>query len=198
MGSVHMRVLPQGGRGHPADPSRQRCLYAFWHESVLMAAKLKTRIHILISQHADGELIAQICRHLRLGVVRGSTTRGGGPALRELLRWSRRTHLGLTPDGPRGPRRRVQLGTIFLASHTGLPVVPFGVGFTRAWRARSWDRLAVPYPGSTAIVVIGPEVHVPPGLDREGLERYRDLVEGQMLAATREAEHRALGTRIAA
>src|SRR5262249_28146081 len=128
----------------PTDPRRERFLYLFWHETLLFATQFRTRVHVLISQHADGELITQVCRHLRIGVVRGSTTRGGAGGLWDLLKVAKRTHLAITPDGPKGPRRRVQPGAIFLASHTGLPIVPLGVGFAQAWRAQTWDRFAIP------------------------------------------------------
>src|SRR5262249_54808776 len=77
-------------------------------------------------------------------------------------------------------RRRVQIGTIFLGAQAGLPIVPFGVGYTRAWRAPSWDRFAVPWPGTRITVVVAPEVHVPRGLSRPQLEQYRRLVEERL------------------
>jgi lysophospholipid acyltransferase (LPLAT)-like uncharacterized protein len=187
-GLVGVRLDVRASGPQPTDPRRQRCIYAFWHESILMASTVRSRLHILISQHADGELISQTCRHLRIGAVRGSTTRGGGQGLLDLLRCPENSHLAVTPDGPRGPRRRVQMGLIFLASRTGLPIVGFGVGYSHAWRAPSWDRFAVPWPGSTAYCVVAAPLVVPPRLDRRGMERYRLLVEGQLLAATEAAE----------
>jgi lysophospholipid acyltransferase (LPLAT)-like uncharacterized protein len=199
MSTVRLRILFSEEGRHPTDPRDRRFIYAFWHESILVAATVRTRIHVLISRHADGELIAQVCRFLGLRVARGSSTRGGVEALLELNRHSQRTHLAVTPDGPRGPRRKVQPGVVYLASLTGLPVVVFGVGFSRAWRARSWDRFAVPKPWSTAFCVIAPAVHVPPSLSREALERYRRLIEERLLGATLAAERWAEGgTRPAA
>jgi lysophospholipid acyltransferase (LPLAT)-like uncharacterized protein len=180
MATIHVRFVFLGGRHHSPDPRLERFIYTFWHENGLFATTLKARIHVLISSHNDGELIARIAGHLGRGAVRGSTTRGGMRALREMMRLSRRTHLGVMPDGPRGPRRRVQLGTIFLAAKTGLPIVAFGVGYTRAWRAHSWDRLAVPWPGTRITVVFAPEVRVPRGLSRPQLEQYRRLVEERL------------------
>jgi lysophospholipid acyltransferase (LPLAT)-like uncharacterized protein len=189
MSTIRYRILFHNGRRHPTNVRRQRHIYTFWHESILCAVRFQAPIYTLISQHADGELIAKICGNLGLGVVRGSSTRGGGPALMELVRCSRHAHLGVTPDGPRGPRRRVQPGVVFLAAITGLPIIGFGVGFDRAWRARSWDRFAIPLPFSTARFVLAPAIHVPAGLNRSEMEAYRLLVEEYMLQASQAAEH---------
>lgn len=188
LSTLNFRVASAGPWQHPPDPRQNRFIYAFWHESLLAPAVIKTHVHVLISQHADGELIAQVCRHLGLGVVRGSTNRGGSQALLELLRRSQQSHLAITPDGPRGPRRKVQLGTIFLASRTGLSVVPIGVGYTRVWRANSWDRFACPFPASTITGVVGHPLAVPPQLDRAALERFRAELENRLLQATAAAQ----------
>jgi lysophospholipid acyltransferase (LPLAT)-like uncharacterized protein len=187
MSTIRYRVVFLGCT-HPVDPREQRYIYAFWHESMLLPTVVKTQISVLISQHADGELIAQACQRLGIGAVRGSSTRGGGEAILELLKTGQHRHLAMTPDGPRGPRRRVQMGTIFLASHSGLPIVPFGVAYQRAWRFRSWDRFALPKPWSRAFAVVGQAMTVPPRLDRPEMERYRRLLEEQMLELTAAAE----------
>src|SRR5262249_30493583 len=99
--------------GPDVNPHRHdlpgRYIYAMWHETMLLPVYQYARldIYVLISQHADGQMIAEVCRHLRIPLVRGSTTRGGVEAVRRLLRTGPGFHLALTPDGPRGPRRRV-------------------------------------------------------------------------------------------
>jgi hypothetical protein len=176
---------------HPNDPDLAgRYIYAVWHESLLAAVgrRLKGPIYALISQHADGELIAQIGERLGYPTIRGSTTRGGARALREMVRKGQEGHLFITPDGPRGPRRQVQPGIIYAASRTGLPIVPVGVGYRKAWRARSWDRFAVPRPFSVVYGVAGAPIAIPPDIERKDLEHYRVLVEQAMLEVTAAAE----------
>ncbi len=191
LGTVRYRVVFLGGGQHPTNPRNEPFIYAFWHEALLFPTEFRTRIHILISQHADGELIARVCRHLGFKVVRGSTTRGGGAALLEMAAL-KGTHLAITPDGPRGPRRRLQVGAIILASFTGLPVVPIGVACTQAWRAPSWDRMLLPWPWATVIGITGRPIPVPAGLGRDRLEEYRLLVEAEMARLTLAAERWAL------
>jgi lysophospholipid acyltransferase (LPLAT)-like uncharacterized protein len=165
-------------------------IYAFWHENLLLPAYCYRPGHtsVLISQHADGELIAEVCRHLRLHPVRGSSTRGGIEALRQLLRECRQGHVVITPDGPRGPRRQVQPGLVYLAARTGLSVVAVGIAYQKAWRLHSWDRFALPQPWSLGACVISTPIHVPADADRERLEEYRQLVQQAMLRASESAE----------
>ena len=105
----------------------QHIIIAFWHGQQLMMAPAYrgTGAHILISQHRDGELIHRIVSRFGFRSVRGSTTRGGAAALRQLIRLGRSGEdLIVTPDGPKGPRQVVQIGVVQLAKTTGLPIVP--------------------------------------------------------------------------
>jgi lysophospholipid acyltransferase (LPLAT)-like uncharacterized protein len=191
MGTLRYRHHAQGPDLTPHQPGlKGRYIYAFWHENMLVPAHQYSRpdAHVLISQHADGQLIAEACRHLRLKVVTGSTTRGGVEAMRQLVRLAGKSHLVLTPDGPRGPRRRVQAGLVYLAARTGLPIVPVGFAYQRAWRLRSWDRFVLPWPWSAVIGVTLEPVQVPANLGRGELETYRARVEQALEQATGLAE----------
>src|SRR5262249_44086585 len=145
-------------------------------------------IHVLISKHADGQLIAKLANHLGFGVVHGSSTRNGIEAVRQMLRLGQNAHLGVTPDGPRGPRRQVQMGLIYLAAKTGLPIVPVGYAFHGAWRMNSWDRFAVPRPWSGVTCVTAEPVSVPQRVDKKQLELYRQQVQDALTRATEAAE----------
>jgi lysophospholipid acyltransferase (LPLAT)-like uncharacterized protein len=188
MGTLRCRMVYLDGKKHPTDARVNPHIYAFWHEAMLFPSLFKGRANILISQHADGELIARVCKHLGGGVVRGSTTRGGVAGLMGMANSCRTSHLLITPDGPRGPRRRCQFGAVLLASLTGLPLVPVGLTFAPTWRASSWDRMLLPKPWSTAYGVIGVPVHVAPNLSRQELERVRQEVELKMIRLSLAAE----------
>ncbi len=184
-------VDPQLGLGGPR-------IYIFWHENILIPLHLRGHCHLamLLSQHEDAEILARVAHHMGFDCVRGSTYRGGAKALWELLERSRNQHLTITPDGPRGPRRQLAQGPVYLASRLQLPLVPMGFGADRPWRANSWDRFAVPRPFSRARAVIGPPISLPPNLDRSGLECCRQRVERLMNELTDEAETWAMaGTR---
>ncbi|HEV3116181.1 MAG TPA: lysophospholipid acyltransferase family protein [Gemmataceae bacterium] len=175
---------------HPRNcPRNERYIYAFWHEYIFLpGCMLKWPILVMISQHADGELIAQTVTYLGLHPVRGSSTRGGIEAVRQLLRSERNLHMAITPDGPRGPRRQLQPGLIYLAARTGMPIIPVGVGLQHAWRARSWDRFAIPRPGTHATCITGRPIEIPPDADKLQLEHYRQIVQDALQSTTELAE----------
>ncbi len=177
------------------DPIFPQCrgqkIYIFWHEYILFPLYLRGHCNLamLLSRHRDAEILSHAAHHLGFDFVRGSTNRGGVTALRELLAKSRNMHLTITPDGPRGPRRRLAPGCIYLASKLGLPLVAMGYGYDRPWRVRSaWDQFAIPRPHSRARAVPSGEIFVPPNLDREGLEHFRDKIEQLLNRLTAEAE----------
>ncbi len=188
--TLRYQYRPLGPDVRPDRVGSRRYIYAIWHENMLLLAQRYARpdVRVLISRHADGQIIAEVCRRLGFGLVRGSTTRNGVEAVRQMLRLGGEAHLGITPDGPRGPRRRAQPGVVYLAARTGLPVVPVGVGYRRPWRARSWDRFALPRPWSAATCVTGEPIPVPPDADRDRLETYRRRGEEALRDASERAE----------
>jgi lysophospholipid acyltransferase (LPLAT)-like uncharacterized protein len=176
------------------DPVDERCrgqkIYIFWHENILFPLYLRGHCNLamLLSRHRDADILMELARHLGFEFVRGSTFGGGSSALRELLRKSQRMNLAITPDGPRGPRRVLAQGPIYLSSKLGLPIVAMGFGYDRPWRLGSWDRFAVPRPFSRARGVVSPPLEIPGNLDRDGIEHYRVRVEQLLNRLTCEAE----------
>ena len=97
-------------------------------------------------------------------------------------------HPAFTPDGPLGPRREVKSGIIMVAAKTGLPIVPLGIAYTRAWRAQSWDHFAVPIPFTTIAAVIGEPIAIPSEIDRGSLLLYKSRVQSILQHLTDDAE----------
>jgi hypothetical protein len=175
----------------PADRSNvERGIYIFWHEymPLLMYLRGNCDLAMLMSRHRDADVLSRLALHFGFDFVRGSTRRGGQAALRELMRKSQTHHLTITPDGPRGPRRKLAGGCIYLASKLQMPLVALGLGYDRPWRLNTWDRFAVPRPMSRARVIASPHIRIPAGLDRDGIERHRLQVERLLCRLTDEAE----------
>ena len=174
-----------------AAACREQRIYIFWHEYILFPIYLRNHCNlaILLSRHRDAEMLTYAAGMMGFDVVRGSTRRGGTAAIRQLLLKSRAMHLAITPDGPQGPRRRLAPGAIYLASRLRMPLVVMGFGYDRPWRfRRAWDQFALPRPFSRARAIPSGEIHVPPGLDRDGIEHFRDKIERLLNRLTLEAE----------
>lgn len=173
---------------HPAY--RGTKIYVFWHENILLPLFLRGHCNIamLLSRHHDADILARVAVLMGFGVVRGSTFKGGSTALRELAGRADDENLTITPDGPRGPRRRLAPGCVFLASTLGLPIVAMGLGYERPWRLGTWDRFAIPRPFSRARAVVSRPIRVPSRLDRDGIEQHRAGVERLLVQLTDDAE----------
>ncbi len=166
-------------------------IYVFWHEYIPFPVYVRPncRLAMLLSQHQDAELLSHIAGLAGFETVRGSTSRGGTSALRELIERGRGMSLVITPDGPRGPRRRLAQGCIYLSSRLQLPIVPIGIGYDRPWRnRRAWDHFAIPRPYSRCRAVVGPRLQVAPGIERPEIELNRQWIEDQLEFVTTMAE----------
>ncbi len=162
----------------------------FWHEylALLVAMWAKTPVAMLVSQHRDAEWLNQAAERLGFSVVRGSTRRGGSSAIRQLRQLCKTNTLGIASDGPRGPRRKMSLGPVFLASLFEMPIVPVGVGYRRPWRLGTWDRFAMAKPFSRVRVIAGPKIRMPKNLSRDDMEDFRLHVERLTEQLTEQAE----------
>jgi lysophospholipid acyltransferase (LPLAT)-like uncharacterized protein len=172
------------------DEFRGPVIYVFWHEYIpfLFYTRSFCNIAMLVSQHRDAELLSQAARFYGFETVRGSTQRGGGTALRDLHRKGQYMNLAITPDGPRGPRRRCAPGAVYLSSKMQIPIVAVGLGYNRPYRMQTWDRFALPPMWGRGRAILGPALQMPAELDRDGVEHYRQEVEHQLNTLTTLAE----------
>lgn len=192
MRTLDYKIAYHDRRIDPIFPEfNRRRIYLFWHEYLLFPLAMRGHCNfaMLLSRHTDAEILSRAAYHRGFEFIRGSTGRGGTTALKEMLRKCRRMNLTITPDGPRGPRRRLAPGAIFLASRLGMPIVVFGLGYDRPWRFRkAWDQFAIPRPGSRARSVTSEEIFIPGNLKRAEIEQWRLFVENRLNELTEEAE----------
>jgi hypothetical protein len=155
-------------------------MLVFWHEALPLAMWCYRRreYHTLTSYSYDGEIIARVVGSFGLRALRGSSSRGGHDALiRMEATIKQRVTIALTPDGPRGPRRKLKAGAAVLGERTGVPVVPVAFAVTRCWRMKSWDRMVFPKPFSTILCEYGEPVWPGAVQGREPVEARRDEIE---------------------
>lgn len=163
-----------------AVKSTPHYIFAFWHAHLLLMLHSLFRhpITVMSSSSRDGDLAVRVYRTYGVQTVRGSSTRGGQSAIREIIRRARAgSNLAFTPDGPKGPPRVVKDGVVFAAQMTGLPIIPVVFGADRKKLLRSWDRMVVAKPFSRAVFLYGNPIVV----KRDGdAEEYRLQVENSL------------------
>lgn len=166
----------------------------FWHEQLLLMIKCYRGpgVKILISASKDGELIARTMELFGHGTIRGSSSRGGAAALRSLVQAGKEPFdLGITPDGPRGPRRQIKEGVVHLARLTGRGVVPLAFVCSRGHRFSSWDRFLLPSPFSRGVYSFGEPIHYQRGEDPEDFRKrlLQAMDDNEREAIARLEEH---------
>lgn len=142
----------------------ERFIYAFWHQRQIFFTWTHRDVDaaVLVSKSNDGELISRTMELSGIGAVRGSSSRGGAVAAREMVEILRAGRdVGITPDGPRGPAREVKEGAVRVAQLSGMPIVPIANALSRKLEiAKAWDRLQVPLPFGRSVVIYGEPIRV--------------------------------------
>lgn len=166
-----------------------RYVFAFWHAHMLLMLHSRYRrpITVLSSTSRDGDLAVWAYKTYGVRTVRGSSTRGGQAAMRELIRRARAgSNLAFTPDGPTGPPRVVKEGVIFAAQMTGLPIIPVAFAAARKKSLHSWDTMTVAKPFSRAIYLYGDPIVI--GRHDDG-EKMRQTLEKALNALADRVEN---------
>jgi lysophospholipid acyltransferase (LPLAT)-like uncharacterized protein len=179
----------------PLWHARRPLIYVVWHGRILMMPWLNARLRashgaraprVLVSLSRDGELMTRFVRRFGLDVVRGSSSRGAGTAVRALAATlSAGDDVAIVPDGPRGPREAFQPGAVALAALTGTPIVPLAVAAHPARQLATWDRFLVPLPFARCAAVFGEAMAVARDDDRA---RARDAMQRALTVVTATAD----------
>lgn len=184
-----MRVSTVGAEIFRSFVDRQEgFIGAFWHGRMLLMpfAYPGNCMHVLISSHRDGEIIANVMKRFNFGLVRGSSRRGGYEAMREMIHLLKdNKQLGITPDGPKGPAEHLKPGVAELARLSGKAVIPVTFSASSVFRASSWDRFMIPYPFSRGVLYIGEPLRYEKG---EDMEAFRLRLERALQDANAKAD----------
>ncbi|MBX9742297.1 MAG: lysophospholipid acyltransferase family protein [Chthoniobacterales bacterium] len=164
------------------NPPPEPLIMTFWHNRIPAIAlgflrtyhKNRKGVIVLTSPSKDGDILSGVMKHLGMGSVRGSSSRRGSTALRELsAKLEKGYDLAITPDGPRGPKYSLGPGVIFLAQKTGLRIMPLHACYHRAFRFKTWDAFAIPWPFSKITITIDSYVLIDATLTDLEPERLR-------------------------
>jgi lysophospholipid acyltransferase (LPLAT)-like uncharacterized protein len=169
----------------------ENCIGAFWHGRLLMTPLVYggRGLKILISRHRDGELISRTVHHFGMETVRGSSTRGGIVGIKGLVRALQKGYdVAIAPDGPRGPRCKVQPGVIQLAKLSGRPIFPVTFSATPRKILHTWDRFIIPLPFSRGVFVWGGPIWVDHAEGEEEMKQKALLLERRLQEITERAD----------
>ena len=136
--------------------SKKKGIFAAWHSQLVLTTFNHKDMNIcgLVSKSKDGEYLARMLTNLGFKTVRGSTSSGATRSLLKLIIYAKKGFsIAITPDGPKGPRHKVQNGVIFLAQKTGFPIIPMGTALSKKIVFNSWDKFQLPLPFARAILV---------------------------------------------
>lgn len=164
---------------------------ALWHGRLLMMplGYEGKKLSFLVSPHRDGQIIGKALKHFGFNPIFGSSHRGGSSAFRQMVEAIRNgSDMCIVPDGPRGPRHRLQSGVIELARRTGSPILPISFSASKKIIFKTWDRFLVPYPFSKGVFIWGEPIYVDRDGDRNYLEEKRGLIERRLNELTEEAD----------
>jgi lysophospholipid acyltransferase (LPLAT)-like uncharacterized protein len=192
LGSRLLRVLLATLRFHVVDhagafqlPMRVPLLWAFWHNRLLVVPYLFERYFpgrpgaALTSASSDGEIVASFIECFGVGAVRGSSSRGGARAMVEMRRRVQTGEMmAITPDGPRGPRYRLNPGLVKLAQLTGGVILPVRIEYSSYWELKSWDAFRIPKPFARVDVIFDATLTVTETADETAFEVERVRLEG--------------------
>ncbi len=169
-------------------PKGKQVIFALWHahQCALYCCEEKNRLNVLISKSRDGEVITRATQHMGINVVRGSQNRGGAKASLELIdKLAQGENIAITVDGPKGPKRKVKNGILFIAKKSQVPIVPM------VWYSpernflnikSSWDGLRFPIGRINILISYGEPIYVPQDADEVQMEEIKLKLEQSMQA----------------
>lgn len=163
-------------------------ILATWHQNIFFSIWLlrKKELTALISSSEDGEIISNVFNNYGFSAVRGSSTRGGIPAIKQLIDLLKKGNsVAITPDGPLGPPKKIQSGVILLAKFANVPIIPWHYEPKNHWKLNSWDNHKIPKPFTSIIESFGEPFYVPKKLFPEEVPSLCEKLEASLEELTK-------------
>ena len=176
------------------ETDREHFVLCVWHDALLLPTfaaprRLRKQCCCLVSQHHDGSYLADAMAWMDYTTVRGSSTRGGVDALRQMISETRGKHIIFTPDGPNGPRRKLKQGAAYIAAQTGRRLLPGAFVVKSGWRIHgTWTDLLIPMPFTTIYIITGEPISIPGNVSRKELGQYVTVAQEAMDRLNDQAE----------
>ncbi|MBN1999352.1 lysophospholipid acyltransferase family protein [candidate division KSB1 bacterium] len=166
-------------------------IVVLWHGKMLLPMYIhrSQNISVMVSEHRDGEMIARSVHRIGYTTVRGSSTRGGSKAVRQMVRQLKNGDTCvILPDGPKGPRHKVKMGVVMIAQLAGADIIPLTFSAAKPISLKSWDRFTFWWPFSKLCMVYGKPIRIPRRMEEGQMEEYRRLIENSLNNLQKEAD----------
>jgi len=167
-------------------------ILCFWHGRLLMMPlswNKKKKINVLISTHSDGQLLSKTVKHFNIETITGSSSKGGSEAIRNIIKSLKSgISIGMTPDGPRGPRMKVNSAIIKIASLTGHKIVPLSYSVKKKFFLNSWDKFLVALPFGKGCFVWGKPIKIKKNISTNEDLKLSKRLENNLLKLTKKAD----------
>ena len=171
-------------------------IYAFWHDQLLICPltwQSEFEIKVLISKHRDGDIIARLISKLGFKAIRGSThksgktkNKGGLTSARQMIKSLKKgISIGISPDGPKGPRHKVSDGILNISRLSNSSILPVGIGFKKKWVLNTWDKFIIPKPFNQITIIWGEAI--PAIKDEKSINQTKNKLESKMENLTKRA-----------
>ncbi len=167
------------------------CILVFWHGQMLIPLMYHSGkgIFVLVSQNIDGEIIARILNNLGNDSIRGSSSKDGKKVFSEILNKLKENNVvAITPDGPRGPYRKLKMGAVYIAKKSGCPLIPISVYAKNMKNLKSWDKFIIVKPFTECIISYGEPIYVKEDVEKVRLKKITTEIERKILAQNKEIE----------
>ncbi|MBH71767.1 MAG: hypothetical protein CMI97_04770 [Pelagibacteraceae bacterium] len=173
--------------------NNENFILCFWHGRLLMMPlswKKEKKINMLISEHPDGQLISKTVKYFGINTIHGSTSKGGTKAIRNIIESLKSGQsVGITPDGPRGPKMKINSAIIKIASLTGFKILPLSCSVKNKFFLKSWDKFLVALPFGKGCFAWGEPLKIKKKITKEEDLKLSNKLEKILLKLTKEADH---------
>jgi hypothetical protein len=157
--TTRWRVVYLNGSSAEDFLSEKKVIFALWHNRLAFSFKIfahQKNISALASTHSDGKIITKIIRLWGFKVIEGSTNKNSIGAVKEIIRKLKNDEkIVITPDGPRGPKYKINSSMTNIASKFGAKIIPVSCEASNYFALGSWDQMIIPKPFSRVIIIVG-------------------------------------------
>ncbi len=177
LGSIFLFILGSTWKFEGVDEKKDSPnIYAFWHRNLLplIFRRRNEKIGVIVSQSKDGEYVAGPLKVFGFEPIRGSSSRNGANAAKNMIKYVKLNHVAITPDGPKGPIYEIKDGLTFIAYISKKPIIPISIEIDKEWTLHSWDKFRIPKPFAKIKITYHSKIYIK---SKEEIESAKNTIK---------------------